>query len=521
VEWSPYTSVKHPRLNGVFPPFGGIVEKFLDAAAQAGLIVDCFQGLRTIEQQDALYAQGRTKPGKVVTNAKGGQSYHNWGLACFDPDTEVLTQGGWKNVDGVKKMYPFEPIMVFKDGYIYYDHPQAFVCYDYHGDMIRVKTRGIDLFTTPNHKYVIKKITNKGESWGFTKADKLTWLDTLPTAGTFLGEGEINFPLKGKISAESWWSFMGWYLSAGSSCGGSDGVKCGHGGRYKVSIFQSQKSPYLDEIGKLLQTFPYHFRYDQGCHGFVIHSKELWEILFPLGDKYNRRAPRYLLDAPHNLLRLLWGSLIKGDGSLENKGKVESYYSVNKGLVDDVSELAVKLGKPHSIRSRTRSEGGFIKETGQVVKSDLLQWRLRTRESTEHQLRDVSSNSKELSSVTKEAYSGMVWCFQTAPGAFLVRRNGDISVCGNCDIVFKVNGQWSWDSKLPWGKLGALGVSLGLEWGGNWVKFPDLPHYQITYGTTIGNLYDTYLQAKASAAQAKVPFDYQALLRTVWGGLHT
>ena len=37
--------------------------------------------LRTIAEQNALYAQGRTKPGAKVTNAKGGQSYHNYGLA--------------------------------------------------------------------------------------------------------------------------------------------------------------------------------------------------------------------------------------------------------------------------------------------------------------------------------------------------------------------------------------------------------------------------------------------------------
>ena len=37
--------------------------------------------LRTFAEQDALYAQGRSKPGKIVTNAKGGQSYHNYGLA--------------------------------------------------------------------------------------------------------------------------------------------------------------------------------------------------------------------------------------------------------------------------------------------------------------------------------------------------------------------------------------------------------------------------------------------------------
>ncbi|MFP3637325.1 M15 family metallopeptidase, partial [Bacillus sp. SIMBA_033] len=39
------------------------------------------QGLRTIEEQNNLYAIGRTKPGRKVTNAKGGQSIHNHGLA--------------------------------------------------------------------------------------------------------------------------------------------------------------------------------------------------------------------------------------------------------------------------------------------------------------------------------------------------------------------------------------------------------------------------------------------------------
>jgi peptidoglycan L-alanyl-D-glutamate endopeptidase CwlK len=37
--------------------------------------------LRTIAEQNKLYAQGRTAPGKIVTNAKGGLSYHNYGLA--------------------------------------------------------------------------------------------------------------------------------------------------------------------------------------------------------------------------------------------------------------------------------------------------------------------------------------------------------------------------------------------------------------------------------------------------------
>tara|TARA_R110000822_G_scaffold32188_4_gene92663 strand:- start:1701 stop:2243 length:543 start_codon:yes stop_codon:yes gene_type:complete len=37
--------------------------------------------LRTNKEQDALYAKGRTAAGSIVTNAKGGQSYHNFALA--------------------------------------------------------------------------------------------------------------------------------------------------------------------------------------------------------------------------------------------------------------------------------------------------------------------------------------------------------------------------------------------------------------------------------------------------------
>ena len=43
------------------------------------LLVTCTS--RTFAEQDALYAQGRTAPGSIVTNAKGGQSLHNYNVA--------------------------------------------------------------------------------------------------------------------------------------------------------------------------------------------------------------------------------------------------------------------------------------------------------------------------------------------------------------------------------------------------------------------------------------------------------
>jgi len=52
-------------------------------AGADGITIKVISGLRTYDEQNDLYAQGRTKPGKIVTNARGGFSNHNFGIA-FD-----------------------------------------------------------------------------------------------------------------------------------------------------------------------------------------------------------------------------------------------------------------------------------------------------------------------------------------------------------------------------------------------------------------------------------------------------
>ena len=52
-------------------------------AAALKLKFDCkiISGSRTYAEQNVIDAQGRTTPGKIVSNAKGGQSLHNFGIA--------------------------------------------------------------------------------------------------------------------------------------------------------------------------------------------------------------------------------------------------------------------------------------------------------------------------------------------------------------------------------------------------------------------------------------------------------
>lgn len=74
------------------------------------------QGLRTFPEQDQLYAQGRTAPGKKVTKAKGGQSYHNYGLAidfCLVIKGTEISWDTAKDYDGDHQADWLEVIQVF------------------------------------------------------------------------------------------------------------------------------------------------------------------------------------------------------------------------------------------------------------------------------------------------------------------------------------------------------------------------------------------------------------------------
>lgn len=70
-------------LTDLHPLFQPKAHEFVAAATSAGLDVLIYCTQRSLTEQADLYACGRTKPGKIVTNAKPGQSAHNYGLA-FD-----------------------------------------------------------------------------------------------------------------------------------------------------------------------------------------------------------------------------------------------------------------------------------------------------------------------------------------------------------------------------------------------------------------------------------------------------
>jgi len=88
-----------PILNMLHPKFINDLREFIEECEQQfNITIRIVQGLRSFAQQDALYAIGRTVKGNnaspshpmgdVVTNAPGGESNHNYGLAADLADLE-------------------------------------------------------------------------------------------------------------------------------------------------------------------------------------------------------------------------------------------------------------------------------------------------------------------------------------------------------------------------------------------------------------------------------------------------
>lgn len=96
------------RINKLHPLVRTTFKKFIEDCETLSeeTTLRITQGLRTFEEQRNLYNQGRISEGKIVTNAKAGQSFHNYGLAIdlVELDGEHNEIADWKFDMGTLKI---------------------------------------------------------------------------------------------------------------------------------------------------------------------------------------------------------------------------------------------------------------------------------------------------------------------------------------------------------------------------------------------------------------------------------
>ena len=112
-------TITQKRIDKLHPIVRDEVKKIIaecDAALTGKAKIRITQGLRTFDEQAQLYAIGRTEAGKKVTNAKAGQSIHNYGLAvdmCLIIDGKTASWDTAKDWDDDKIADWYECVKIF------------------------------------------------------------------------------------------------------------------------------------------------------------------------------------------------------------------------------------------------------------------------------------------------------------------------------------------------------------------------------------------------------------------------
>lgn len=120
----------HPKIKDI------ATEAYWEAVKATPTLVHPYidQTYRSFEESDKLYQQGRTTPGEIVTNAKAGQSLHNYGLALdfhlqINGKDSWVVDKDWMTVVNIFKSHGFEWGGSWKGNFKDYPHLQMTMGY--------------------------------------------------------------------------------------------------------------------------------------------------------------------------------------------------------------------------------------------------------------------------------------------------------------------------------------------------------------------------------------------------------
>lgn len=341
---------------------------------------------------------------------------------CVHPDTDVLTESGWKRIADVAVGDLVASLS--EGGEIQYKAATKVLSFAHDGDLVCVDQKnGMRFKVTPNHRCVIEP--QKGGQWRFCDADKLPAYPKLVYGGEWRGGMDVesfSFPAisgrgvgKNQNSAESismddWLEFMGWFLSEGSAFKSkTSSIVC---------IRQTKTAPTLDA---LFARLPWRTKITRKDGQYRIFSRQLYDALSSFGNCYQKRVPKYIFSLSARQQKIFFDAFVKGDGHIGRHGGI-TIGLANSALIDDLQQIATHLGYC------TLRSSSLRKQYGKEFAAHILNVSARTRKSIE-----VTP-----SAITREAYSGAVHCLTVQDnGNFFARFDGRVFVTGNSDYQYR------------------------------------------------------------------------------------
>jgi len=354
-------------------------------------------------------------------------------MGCYDDQTEVLTQNGWKFF---RELNYYDDICTLNPSNhaIEFHRPDVVVSFSHHRELVSIQNQTLDIAVTPDHNMYVSSQWD-ARKFKFVKARDLECQSVIPRTGMWIGHEQQYFVLpsvpvghySGKqvifqetgeleIPMDDWLPFMGIWLAEGSTSSG------------KISI--AQKTPGKTElIESMLEALP--FRFTKGDGEFYAYDKQLSVYLESFGKAHDKHIPSFVKElSPMQIdIFLRWFAL--GDGT-QMKG-FRIFYTCSKLLADGIQELLLKTGKIGIVKKRQRKGKVWIKD--HFADCSGVQY-------------EILEMVKKLDSwidkrdVKRVEYPGKVYCATVKNHIMYVRRNGKPYWCGNTSMF------WSMPNKI-------------------------------------------------------------------------
>lgn len=343
---------------------------------------------------------------------------------CYDKETEVLTNSGWKlfkDVLDTDLIFSLNPETNTPE----YSKFINRTAYNYKGDMIHFKGKTEDVLVTPNHKMYAS--LNSKRNFKLISAEELStkkffqfnkfseWVGSSPDTFT-IDSFIIDFPL--------FCEFMGYYLSEGC-LRKPNGLKIGQSRKVHTEAYDKIKNC-------LKKVFPDKkiCEYPNGPEVYGIKSVNLY--LSQFGKSYDKFVPEIIKLAKKEHIQIFMDAYFLGDGGSSSQGcsyyenkeaikSIKTYYTSSDKMSSDIGELIIKIGK-------------FPSYTKVLPKGKLKHtyWHIRETNSKSRCF-SYDRTDKGSMKVTRVPYDDMVYCLQLEKNhVMLIRRFNRCSWQGNC-----------------------------------------------------------------------------------------
>ncbi|MCI0703983.1 MAG: FAD-dependent thymidylate synthase [Planctomycetia bacterium] len=373
-------------------------------------------------------------PAEVITETAG--------RLCFDEETEILTDQGWKRfaeLDRTEQVMTLNPTT----HQLEWQRPNAYQIYDYDGVLKCAEGRDISFAVTPEHRqFGTFTYFSPRTNLGFVRTDEIGgrrfclvsvgrgWSGRYPefvelpevsVSQVVSNQFRVNYGttsttrpairITGTKRIRALARLLVYYATEGSP---RDQKGSGRG----IVIYGDHVEEVTSLCRELGLTWGLYTDKRNGVPRVLIHGGIQWKEFFIQNagkGSENKRLPRWVLELPAIELLEFWNILVRTDGHTYENGR-EVLVTSSPTLAGQAQELLCKIGASSAVRPMS---GGTNFQMYMV--------------SRKHG-RPIHLNDKVL--IKDQTYKGKVYCVTTPNGVVYVRRKGIVHFSGNCYMSF-------------------------------------------------------------------------------------